>query len=128
MTYYFNRTIHDTFANAVARTTTALKSEGFGILSDIDVTATMKAKLDREFRPYRILGACNPPLAFQALTTEDKIGTMLPCNVIVQELDGGHIEIAAINPLVAMGPVANSELKDIAKSVADKLRKVIDAL
>ena len=128
MTYYFNRIIHDTFANAVARTTAALKSEGFGVLTDIDVTATLKATLDHAFRPYRILGACNPPLALQALTAEDKIGTMLPCNVIVQELDSGRIEVAAINPLVAMESVANPALNEIAKNVAGKLQKVIATL
>lgn len=128
MTYYFNKTIDDTFERCVSRTTAALKNAGFGILTDIDVGATMKAKLGVEFRPYRILGACNPPLAHQALTAEDKIGTMLPCNVIVQELRPGRVEIAAINPLVAMDRVGNPALSKIAETVAAKLQQVIAAI
>ena len=128
MTYYFNRTIDDTFVNGIARTTAALKNEEFGILTEIDIAATLKAKLGTEFRPYRILGACNPPLAYQALIAEDKIGTMLPCNVIVQELGPGRVEIAAINPLVAMDSVGNPALSKIAETVAGKLQRAIAAI
>ena len=128
MSYYFSKTIDDTFDNAVVRTTAALKSNGFGILTEIDVAATMKAKLNIEFRPYRILGACNPPLAHQALIAEDKIGTMLPCNVIVQQLTKAKVEIAAINPLEAMANVGNPALSQIAKTVAAKLQQVMTAI
>ena len=128
MTYYFNRTIDDTFVNGIARTTAALKNEGFGILTEIDIAATLMTKLGAEFRPYRILGACNPPLAHQALIAEDKIGTMLPCNVIVQELGPGRVEIAAINPLVAMDSVGNPALSKIAETVAGKLQRAIAAI
>ena len=128
MTYYFNTTIDDTFVNSIARTTAALKNEEFGILTEIDIAATLKAKLGTEFRPYRILGACNPPLAHQALIAEDKIGTMLPCNVIVQELGPGRVEIAAINPLVAMDSVGNPALSKIAETVAGKLQRAIAAI
>ena len=128
MTYYFNKTINDTFDNGIARTTAALKNEGFGILTEIDIAATLKTKLGAEFRPYRILGACNPPLAHQALIAEDKIGTMLPCNVIVQELGPGRVEIAAINPLVAMDSVGNTALSKIAETVAGKLQRAIAAI
>ena len=128
MTYYFNKTINDTFDNGIARTTAALKNEGFGILTEIDIAATLKTKLGAEFRPYRILGACNPPLAHQALIAEDKIGTMLPCNVIVQELGPGRVEIAAINPLVAMDSVGNPALSKIAETVAGKLQRAIAAI
>ena len=128
MTYYFNTTIDDPFVNSIARTTAALKNEEFGILTEIDVAATLKAKLGAEFRPYRILGACNPPLAYQALIAEDKIGTMLPCNVIVQELGPGRVEVAAINPLVAMDSVGNPALSKIAETVAGKLQRAIAAI
>ena len=128
MTYYFNKTIDDTFVNGIARATAALKKEEFGILTEIDIAATLKAKLGTEFRPYRILGACNPPLAYQALIAEDKIGTMLPCNVIVQELGPGRVEIAAINPLVAMDSVGNPALSKIAETVAGKLQRAIAAI
>ena len=128
MNYYFNKTIDDTFDNGIARTTAALKNEGFGILTEIDIAATLMTKLGAEFRPYRILGACNPPLAHQALIAEDKIGTMLPCNVIVQELGPGRVEIAAINPLVAMDSVGNPALSKIAETVAGKLQRAIAAI
>ena len=110
------------------RVAESLKSEGFGVLTEVDVKATMKKKLDLDFRDYRILGACNPPLAHQALTADDKIGTMLPCNVIVQNLGGGQIEVAAIDPAVSMKHVGNPTLKTIAESVTDKLRRVIAAI
>jgi uncharacterized protein (DUF302 family) len=128
MSYYISRTIESAFDGAVARVVDALKREGFGVLTDIDVAATMKQKLGIEFRPYRILGACNPPLAHKALSAEDKIGVMLPCNVIVQEVDAGEIEVAAIDPRTAMERVGNPALTDLAREVADRLTRVVSAI
>lgn len=128
MKYYIAKTVSGDFAAVVDRAIEALKAEGFGVLTDIDVKATMKKKLDLDFREYRILGACNPPLAHQALTADDKIGTMLPCNVIVQDLGGGQIEVAAIDPAVSMAQVGNKALQTIADSVTGKLQRVIAAI
>jgi uncharacterized protein (DUF302 family) len=128
MKYYIARTVNGDFATVVNRTIESLKAEGFGVLTDIDVRATMKKKLDLDFRDYRILGACNPPLAHQALTADDKIGTMLPCNVIVQDLGGGQIEVAAIDPAISMAQVGNPTLKKIAEAVTGKLQQVIAAI
>jgi uncharacterized protein (DUF302 family) len=128
MGYYISRTIKSGFDEAVADVVDALKREGFGVLTDIDVAATMKQKLGIEFRPYRILGACNPPLAHKALSAEDKIGVMLPCNVIVQEAGAGKVEVAAIDPRTAMERVGNPALTDLANEVADKLTRVISAI
>ena len=128
MEYYIAKTVSGGFPAIVERVIEALKVEGFGVLTQIDVKATMKKKLDIDFRDYRILGACNPPLAHQALTADDKIGTMLPCNVIVQDLGGGQIEVAAINPAISMEHVGNPTLKAIADSVTSKLRRVIAAI
>jgi uncharacterized protein (DUF302 family) len=127
MSYYFSKTIQASFDDAVARVTEALKTEGFGVLTDIDVKATMKKKLDVDFRNYRILGACNPPFAHQALQAEDKIGTLLPCNVIVQETDAG-VEVAAVDPLASMAAVDNPRLGQIGQQVRAKLQAVIDNL
>jgi uncharacterized protein (DUF302 family) len=127
MSYYMSRTIESGFDEAVARVVDALKREGFGVLSDIDVAATLKQKLGIEFRPYRILGACNPPLAHQALSAEDKIGVMLPCNVIVQEAGAGKIEVASLDPRAAMERVGNQALAGVARGVADSLARVISA-
>lgn len=128
MRYYFSRTIPVPFADAIERVTEALKAEGFGILSEIDVTAKMREKIGKEFRNYRILGACNPPFAWQALQIDDKIGTMLPCNVIVQELVPGQVEVAAIDPVASMAAVDNPDLDAIARQIQEKLRKVIGSL
>lgn len=128
MSYYFSRTISDSFDAVVARVVEELKKEGFGILTEIDVKATIKKKLDKDFRPYLILGACNPPFAFKALQAEDKIGTMLPCNVIVQELTPGAIEVAAIDPAASMMAVDNPTLAEIAEEVRRKLQSVVAAL
>ena len=128
MQYYIAKTVGGDFPAIVERVVASLKAEGFGILTEIDVRSTMKQKLDIDFRDYRILGACNPPLAHQALTADDKIGTMLPCNVIVQDLGGGQIEVAAINPAISMEHVGNATLKTIAESVTGKLRRVIAAI
>ena len=128
MKYYIAKTVSGDFAAVVDSAIGALKAEGFGVLTDIDVKATMKKKLDLDFRDYRILGACNPPLAYQALTADDKIGTMLPCNVIVHDLGDGKIEVAAIDPAISMEQVGNPTLKTIAKSVTSKLQRVIAAI
>jgi uncharacterized protein (DUF302 family) len=128
MNCYFNTTVAGNFGDVVKKTMEALKKEGFGVLTDIDVTATLKKKLGVDFKKYRILGACNPPFAFKALQAEDKIGTMLPCNVIVQEIADGEIEVAAIDPIASMQAVKNPDLRDIADQVQRKLKKVIDSL
>ena len=126
--YYIAKSVRGEFSVVAERVIEALKAEGFGVLTDIDVKATMKKKLDLDFREYQILGACNPPLAHQALTADDKIGTMLPCNVVVQDLGGCQIEVAAINPAVSMRHIGNPTLKAIAEAVTDKLRRVIAAV
>jgi uncharacterized protein (DUF302 family) len=128
MSYYFNKTLALTFDEATDRVKAELKKEGFGVLTEIDVKKTLSEKLGVDFRPYRILGACNPPFAYKALMTEDKIGTMLPCNVIVQELAPGRVEVAAIDPLASMAAVKNEDLGTIGLEVRDKLRKVVQAL
>ncbi len=128
MSYYFAKTLATSFDDAIARATEALKQAGFGVISDIDVMATMKAKLDVDFRPYRILGACNPTLAYEALKLEDKVGTMLPCNVVVQEIAPGQVEVAAIDPVASMTAIENPELLKKAEAVRAKLMNVIAAL
>lgn len=128
MKYYIAKTASGDFSTIVERVIESLKAEGFGVLTDIDVKATMKKKLNIDFRDYRILGACNPALALQALTADDKIGTMLPCNVIVQDLGDGKIEVAAINPAISMEHVKNPTLNTVAKSVTGKLKRVISAI
>jgi uncharacterized protein (DUF302 family) len=128
MSYYFNKTLALTFDEATDRVKAELKKEGFGVLTEIDVRKTLHEKLGVDFRPYRILGACNPPFAYKALMTEDKIGTMLPCNVIVQELAPGRVEVAAIDPLASMAAVKNEDLGTIGLEVRDKLKRVVEAL
>lgn len=128
MTYHFSKTLRLPFETAISRVTEALKQEGFGILTEIDVQQTLKKKLDVDFRPYRILGACNPPLAYQALQAEDKIGTMLPCNVVVQELESGLVEVSAVDPVASMTAIENPKLGTVAQTVQARLRKVIDSL
>ena len=128
MSYYFSKTLGISFDEALLKLTEELKKEGFGILTEIDVKETMKKKMDVDFRKYKILGACNPSLAHKAIQTEDKIGTMLPCNVIVQELSEGKIEVAAIDPVASMQAVENPKLQDVADQVRVKLKKVIDSL
>ena len=128
MTYYISKIVNAPFEETVARTIEALKAEGFGVLTDIDVAATMKAKLDIDFRPYRILGACNPELAHHALSLEDKVGTMLPCNVVVQQTPEGRTEVAAIDPVASMQAIPNSQLAEKAALVARKLRSAIERL
>jgi len=125
MSYYYSKTIGAKFDDAVSGIKQALKDEGFGILTEIDVKDTLKKKLDVEFRNYRILGACNPPFAYKALQAEDKIGTMLPCNVVVQETADGRVELAAIDPVASMQAIGNPELREIAEAIGQKLKKII---
>ena len=128
VSYYFSKTLNIPFDEAVERVTEELKKEGFGILTDIDVKATLKKKLDVDFKKYRILGACNPPFAYRALQTEDKIGTMLPCNVIVQEHVEGRVEVSAIDPVASMQAIDNPGLHDIAQQIQAKLKAIIGNL
>jgi uncharacterized protein (DUF302 family) len=128
MSYYFSKTLEIPFDEAVEKVTAELKREGFGVLTDIDVRKTLNEKLGVDFRKYRILGACNAPYAYKALMAEDKIGTMLPCSVIVQELADGRVEVAAIDPLASMQAVQNPELGTVGLEVRAKLKRVIDCL
>ncbi|MCM4169337.1 hypothetical protein KCTC52924_00597 [Arenibacter antarcticus] len=126
MEYYFDKTLSNiTFDQAVEKTKEALMKEGFGVLSEIDLKATLKNKIQVDFYNYKILGACNAPFAYKALQAEDKIGTMLPCNVIVQEREAGFIEISAVNPTASMQAVINLDLMEIADEVSEKLKNVI---
>lgn len=127
MSYYFSKKTALGFEEAIEKVTEALKSEGFGILTEIDVKETLKKKLDVDFRPYRILGAYNPPFAYKALQAEDKVGIMLPCNVIVQEKEDG-VEIAAVDPVASMQAIDNPKLGEIADEIRKRLHKVIDSL
>jgi uncharacterized protein (DUF302 family) len=128
MSYYFAKTLSTSFEAAESKAREELKKEGFGVLTEIDVKETLKQKLNVEFKRYKILGACNPPFAHQALQAEDKIGLMLPCNVIVQELAGGKVEVAAIDPVASMQAVKNNALLGVARQVQAKLKKVIQNL
>src|SRR3990172_7944193 len=128
MSYHFSKTLRMPFDAAVERVTAALQREGFGILTEIDVKATLKKKLDVDFRNYRILGACNPPLAHRALQIEDKVGTMLPCNVVVQETGAGTVEVSAVDPVASMQAIDNPRLRELAETVRGKLKGVIDGL
>ncbi|WP_215223531.1 DUF302 domain-containing protein [Echinicola shivajiensis] len=129
MNYFFNKTLHNTtFDKVIDQVTEALKSEGFGVLTDIDVKATFKKKLDVDFRNYRILGACNPNFAHKAIGAEDKIGVFLPCNVVVQELGNGDVEVAAVDPIASMSAVENPALGEIAGQVQESLKRVVAGL
>ncbi len=125
MSYFFTTKTTRTYEEALEKVTSELKKEGFGILTEIDVKATLKKKLNVDFRRYKILGACNPPFAYQALLAEDKIGLMLPCNVIVQEAPDGTVEVSAIDPVASMQAVDNPDLGEIATQIRAKLQKVI---
>ncbi|MDA8252683.1 MAG: DUF302 domain-containing protein [Rhodospirillales bacterium] len=125
MTYHFSTTLRLPFDTAITATTDALKRHGFGVLTEIDVQATLKAKLGADFRPYRILGACNPQMAFRALTAEDKIGTMLPCNVIVQQHADGTVEVSAVDPVASMQAIDNPALAEIAGTVREMLKAAV---
>jgi uncharacterized protein (DUF302 family) len=128
MSYYFNKTITSDFESVKKKVVEELSKEGFGILTEVDVQATFKNKLNIDFRKYQILGACSPQYAHKAIEAEDKIGTMLPCNVILQELENGQIEVAAINATASMQAVENNKVAEVAKLISAKLEKVIDAL
>ncbi len=128
MSYNTSKTVNFSYEDAINKVTEELKKEGFGVLTEIDVKETLKKKLDVDFRKYKILGACNPPLAYKALLAEENIGVMLPCNVIVQEKPDGSVLVSAINPMVAMQSVGNENLGDVAAEVSGKLKKVIDNL
>ena len=128
MSYYFSKTVKEEFQSTVEKVTAALKEEGFGILTQIDIKETFKEKLDVDMKKYKILGACNPSFALQAITAEPHIGTMLPCNVIVRELSEGETEVSAVDPVASMMAVKNEKLGEVANPVAEKLKKVIAGL
>ena len=128
MSYYFAKTIDASFDDAITRTTEVLKKYGFGVLTEIRIHEKLKEKIGVDFQKYTILGACNPPFAHKALLAENKIGTMLPCNVIVQDLGNGKIEVAAVNPIESMKAITNPELGDVAGQVTEMLKKVIEEL
>ena len=128
MSYYISKISKVGFEGTLLKVEEELKAEGFGVLTEIDVQSTLKKKLDVDFKRYKILGACNPSLAHKALSTEDKIGILLPCNVIVEENIGGEVEVAAVNPIVAMSSVQNDSLAEVAKNVTEKLQKVMDKI
>lgn len=129
MNYYFNTTLNNiSFDEAKEKVIEALKKEGFGVLTQIDMKTTLKTKLDVDFRPYVILGACNPPLAYKTLQAEAKIGLMLPCNVIIEQNEEGNIEVSAVNPVASMIAVKNDQLADTAVEVEQKLQRVIENL
>jgi uncharacterized protein (DUF302 family) len=128
MSYYSSKTLAMSFDEAVIKITEELKKGGFGIITEIDVKETLKKKLDVDFRKYKIFGACNPHFAYQALQVEDKIGLMLPCNVIVQEISEEKTEVAAIDPIASMQAIENPKLRNVAEQVQSKLKKVIDSL
>lgn len=128
MNYYFNKSILGDFDQVVEKVIDELKKEGFGVLTEIDIKTTLKEKLDVDFYNYRILGACNPPYAYKALQAEDKIGAMLPCNVIIQERKPGEIEVSAVDPVASMQAVKNEKLAEIATEIKSKLKKVISSV
>ncbi|GET25814.1 DUF302 domain-containing protein [Prolixibacter sp. NT017] len=128
MKYYIDKKTKGDFDEVVTRVTEALKQEGFGVLTEIDIQQKLKEKLDVDFRKYKILGACNPPFAYQALEIEDKIGTMLPCNVVVQETEDGGIEVAAVNPVASMQAVDDEDLICVSENILKKLERVIESL
>ena len=128
MSYYFKATVLGNFNQVIEKVTEELKKEGFGVLTEIDIKATLKKKLDVDFYNYKILGACNAPFAYKALQAEDKIGTMLPCNVIVQEREKGKIEVSAVDPAASMQAIPNETLGEIANVIREKLQNVISNL
>jgi uncharacterized protein (DUF302 family) len=128
MKYFTSKTTDRSYEQAITDVTELLKEEGFGVLTEIDVKETLKKKLDVDFKKYKILGACNPNFAYQALQAEDKIGVMLPCNVIVEEHEDGTVEVSAVDPVASMQAVSNDKLRPIAEQVRSNLKKVIDQL
>jgi len=128
MKYYYNKTINGEFDSTIEKVKESLKKEGFGVLTEIDFSGTIKKKLNKDMPAYRILGACNPEFAYQAYQAEDKIGTMLPCNVIVQEIGDGQIEVSAVNPIASMMGIENEKLAVTADIVKSRLEQVINSL
>jgi uncharacterized protein (DUF302 family) len=128
MSYYFSKIVDDSFDDAIERVTARLADAGFGVLTTIDVSGTLKNKIDVDFQRYTILGACNPGFAYKALQAEDKIGTMLPCNVIVQETSDGKVEVAAVDPMASMMAIQNETLGSVATEVQGMLKNVIEGL
>lgn len=128
MNYHFSKKVDLAFDEAIERTTAVLKEGGFGVLTEIDIKSTLKEKLDVDYRKYHILGACNPPLAYEALLAEDHIGLMLPCNVIVQEHENGDVEVSAVDPIASMQAIKNEELESVAGDVRYLLKKIIDEI
>lgn len=128
MSYYFKNKSKENFDQTIENVTALLKEEGFGVLTEIDVQATLKKKIDVDFRKYRILGACNPPFAHKALSAEDNIGLMMPCNVVVQEYEGGDVWVSAINPEIAMKGTGNDNLEPFAKEISARLERVIQRI
>ena len=128
MVYYFSKTIEGDVQGVASQVRAALKKYGFGVISEIDIQKTFKEKLAEDFRPYLILGACNPHFAYQALQSEDKIGTMLPCNSIIQQVDEGSVEVAAVDPAASMSAVENQDLGNIAHNVRARLRELVEEL
>jgi len=128
MSYYFARKLNIPFDEAIEKVTAALQAKGFGVLTEIDVKATLKKKLEVDFRNYKILGACNPPFAYKALEAEPLIGTMLPCNVIVQEIEDGKVQVAAIDPVASMQAIQNPKLAEVARQVQKMLKQVVESL
>ncbi len=126
MSYYFAKTVDTNFEETLIKVEEELKKESFGVLTEIDVKATLKKKLDVDFRKYKILGACSPPFAHKALIAEDKVGVLLPCNVIVQELDDCKVEVAIVNPIDSMQSVKSEKLEEIASEVTEKLKRVLE--
>lgn len=128
MEYHISKFVDHSFAEAIERATAALKDEGFGILTEIDAQATIKLKLDQDFRPYMILGACNPQLASQALRAEDKVGVLMPCNVVVQQHDDGRVEVSAMNPGIMAEATGNPALEDLSRQAGEAIHRAIDAI
>lgn len=128
MAYYNSKIVKYSFEEAITKVMEELKKEGFGVLTEIDVKETLKKKLDVDFRKYKILGACNPPLAYKALSKEENIGVLLPCNIIVQEKENGEVQVSAVNPMESMQAVGNKELEEVANEVSAKLIKVLESL
>ena len=126
MSFHISRTLEASFDDAILRVVEALKANGFGVMTEIDVAKTLKAKLNKDFRPYRILGACKPDLAFEALSADDRIGVMLPCNVVAQQRDDGKVEISAIDPTATLGTVGNPALAAFAAKVRAMMQRVVD--
>jgi len=128
MSYYYAKTVKEEFEKVIEIVTAELQKEGFGVLADINIQGALKNKLGIDFRKYRILGACNPPFAIRALEAEDKVGTLLPCNVVVQEINEGEVEVAAVNPVQSMISVGNDKLNKVAEEIGEKLQRAINNL